>query len=162
MKKKYPIGRIGIIGSAWGFPWLCKCQTTNPTKPTPLLKLKPLPQEPWVITAVDYKGPIGRGRWYLHTQMYQYSRYPEVHMTKSTKLSQLKKVMTRCIRTPGRYGGAFQPKPQVGDLGIICCRTRHRGGSGEICCAYRNTPHSVTGQKPNKLMFNRVVATKLP
>ena len=28
--------------------------------------------------------------------------------------------------------------------------------------AYRSTPHAVTGQTPNKLMFNREITTKLP
>ena len=28
--------------------------------------------------------------------------------------------------------------------------------------SYRNTPHSTTGEKPNNLMFNREVQTKLP
>ena len=28
--------------------------------------------------------------------------------------------------------------------------------------AYRSTPHAVTGQTPNKLMFNREIHNKLP
>ena len=32
----------------------------------------------------------------------------------------------------------------------------------KLVAAYRNTPHSVTGIKPSKLMFNRDVSTKLP
>ena len=32
----------------------------------------------------------------------------------------------------------------------------------KLVASYRNTPHSVTGQKPSKLMFNREVDTKLP
>ena len=51
----------------------CKCQTGNPANPTPPQKLKPLPKIPWNITCVDYKGPIGRQRYYLHTQMDDYS-----------------------------------------------------------------------------------------
>ena len=32
----------------------------------------------------------------------------------------------------------------------------------KLVTAYRNTPHSVTEEKPSKLMFNRDIATKLP
>ena len=47
----------------------CKCQAANPANPTPPQKLKPLPKIPWHITCVDYKGPIGRSKYYFHTQM---------------------------------------------------------------------------------------------
>lgn len=80
----------------------CKCQTANPANATPPLKLKPLPQIPWKITAVDYKGPIGPSKVYLHTQMDAYSRYPVVHLLKSTKLTELKKTLNATIRTYGR------------------------------------------------------------
>ena len=79
----------------------CKYQTANPTNPTLPMKLNPLPQAPWKITAVDYKGPIGTGRnkVYLHTQMDAYSRYPVVHLLKSTKITELKKALGQTIRT---------------------------------------------------------------
>ena len=80
----------------------CKCQTANPRNPRPPLKLRPRPTEPWKVVAVDYKGPIGPQRWYLHTQMCLYSRYPEVHMTRSTGMGELRKVMDRTMRTHGR------------------------------------------------------------
>ena len=32
----------------------------------------------------------------------------------------------------------------------------------KLVASYRNTPHSVTGKKPSKLMFNHVIDTKLP
>ena len=72
----------------------CKCQTANLANPTSSMKLKPLPQSPWKITAVDYKGPIGarRNKVYLHTQMDAYSHYPVVHLLNSTKLTELKKL----------------------------------------------------------------------
>ena len=82
----------------------CKCQTASPANDTPPLQLKPLPKIPWKITAVDYKGPIGVGRnqVYLHTQMDAYSRYPVVHMLRSTKGTELKKALGHTIRTYGR------------------------------------------------------------
>ena len=77
----------------------CKCQAANPTPPQ---QLKPLPKIPWHTTCVDYKGPIGHGKYYFHTQMDAYTRYPVVHLTKSTKLTELKKAMSNTIRTLGR------------------------------------------------------------
>ena len=64
----------------------CKCQTANPANATPPLKLKPLPQIPWKITTVDYKGPIGPQKVYLHTQMDAYSRYTVVHLLTNGRL----------------------------------------------------------------------------
>ena len=80
---------------------LCKCAAANPHNPRPPLKTRPTPTEPWKVTAVDYKGPIGPQRWYIHTQMCIYSRYPEVYMTKSTRMEELKKVMDKTMRTHG-------------------------------------------------------------
>ena len=80
----------------------CKCATAIPRNAKPPLKIKPLPKEPWTITAVDYKGPTGPTKWYLHTQMDLYSRYPEVHLTKSTGMKELRKVLDRTMRTHGR------------------------------------------------------------
>ena len=79
----------------------CKCQVANPTNPTPPLKLRPLPQDPWKIVYCDYKGPISPQKYYIHTMMDGYSRYPEVYVTKSEKLTELKKCVNRSIRTHG-------------------------------------------------------------
>ena len=54
------------------------------------------------MTAVDYKGPIGTQKWYLHTQMDTYSKYPEVHMTKSTGIKELKGVLAKTMRSHGK------------------------------------------------------------
>ena len=37
----------------------CKYATANPQNPKPPLKLRLRPMEPWKVTAVDYKGPVG-------------------------------------------------------------------------------------------------------
>ena len=79
----------------------CKCAAANLNNPKLPLKLRKPPTEPWKLTAVDYKGPIGPQRWYLHTYMCLYLRYPEVHMTKLTGMTELKKVMDRNLRTHG-------------------------------------------------------------
>ena len=67
------------------------------------MQLKPIPKIPWKITAVDYKGPIGVGTnlVYLHTQMDTYSRYPVVHLLRTTRLTELKKALGNTIRTHG-------------------------------------------------------------
>ena len=72
-----------------------KCQVANTDNPMPPLKLKPLSKK-------DYKGPISPQKWYLHTQMDGYSRYPEVDMTRSEKLTELKKVLGKTIRAHRR------------------------------------------------------------
>ena len=79
----------------------CRCQAANPSNPSQSLKLRPLPQEPWKILYCDYKGPISPRKYYLHTMMDGYSRYPEVYVTKSEKLTELKKCVSRSIRTHG-------------------------------------------------------------
>ena len=182
----------------------CKCQTANPANPTPPQKIKPLPQGPWRITAVDYKGPIGTGRnqVYLHKQMDAYSRYPVVHLLRSTKLTELKKALGNTIRTHGRpdeiwsdggptYNAHEWPR-WVHRWGCKAKKTtpKHPPANGMVerfnrnlklvihaayatgrdleeevekyVAAYRSTPHAVTGQTPNKLIFNREVQTKLP
>ena len=48
---------------------------------------------------MDYKGPIGPQRWYLHIKMDLYSRYPEVHIIKSTGMKELKKVFDGIMMT---------------------------------------------------------------
>ena len=56
---------------------------------------------------MDYKGPIGRQKWYLHTQMDAYTGYLVAHMTKTTKLMELKKCLNSTIRTLGRPEGIW-------------------------------------------------------
>ena len=180
----------------------CKCQTAKPQNPTPPLKLKPLPKIPWLITAVDYKGPIGPQKYYLHTQMDLYSRYPEVHLTKSTSMLELKKVLAQTMRSHGKpaeiwsdggapyNGGEWEewvrswgtkPKkttpehpPANGMVERFNQELKHvlhaayaedkdpEEEVNKFVAAYRNTPHSSTGEKPSKLLFGRDVATKLP
>ena len=79
----------------------CKCATANPRNPKPPLKLRPMSKEPWKITTVDYKGPIGPQRWYLHSQLSIKSWYPKVYMTKSTSMSEVKKVLDKAMGSCG-------------------------------------------------------------
>ena len=125
-----------------------------------------------------------------------------VHLTKSTKLTELKKALTDTIRTHGRpeevwsKGGppynSHEWKKWNKDWGIKAKRTMpyHQPANGMVqrlnrnlkliihtaytevkdpeeevakyVTAYRATPHTVTGQMPNKHMFNREINDKLP
>ena len=131
-----------------------------------------------------------------------YSKYPEVHMTKSTGFSELRKVLAQTMRSHGRpaeiwsdggppYNGhkwtgwvrswGTKPKkttpelpPANGTVERFNQQLKHvihttyadnKDPEEEIqkyVAAYRNTPHSSTGEKPSKLLFNREVKTKLP
>ena len=65
------------------------------------MKLRPLPQIPWWIVACDFKGPIGPSKWYLHTVMDTYTKYPEVTMVSSTGMKNITKSMNTIMRTHG-------------------------------------------------------------
>ena len=80
----------------------CKCATANPRNPTPPMRTRPAPLNTWEITAVDFKGPIGAKQFYLHTQMCLYSRYPEVHLSKSTGMVNIQEAMDDTMRRHGR------------------------------------------------------------
>ena len=87
-----------------------------------------------------------------------YTRYPVVHMTKSTKLTELKKALTSSIHTLGRPA-------EVWSDGGPPYNSHEQNPEEQVAkyvAAYRSTPHSVTGYTPNKLMFNREITTKLP
>merc|ERR1712030_226932 len=131
-----------------------------------------------------------------------YSRYPEVHMTKSTGMGELRKIMDHTMRTNGvpdeiwTDGGppynSHEWREWAEDWGSKPKRTTpyHPLANGmverfnqvlkqtilmayadkkdpleevdKLVASYRNTPHSVTGEKPYKLMHNRDIRTKLP
>ena len=183
------------------------CAPANPRNPTPPLKTRPRPTEPWKVTVCDYKGPIGggiggSGGYYFHTQMCVYSRYPEVHLIKSTKFSDLKKVLDKNMRTNGtpdevwadngspynseewrKWVKSWGSKPKFTtqyhpmangmverfnqNLKKVIHTAYNEGADVEeavdkYMAAYRNTPHTTTGQKPSKLMWNKDIKTKLP
>ena len=77
------------------------CASSSPQNPTPPLKLRKLPTIPWSVCHVDFKGPIGPNRWYLHTIMDAYSRYPETAVVKSTGFANIKKMMNTAMRHHG-------------------------------------------------------------
>ena len=68
----------GTLGHLREFQWFwnmrnwvqaCVNSTANPRNPKLPLNLRPIPQEPWNITAIDYKGRIDPKKWYFHTKM---------------------------------------------------------------------------------------------
>ena len=57
---------------------------------------------PWQICHADYKGPIGgTGGYYFHVLVDQYSKWPEIAVTKSTKFEKLLPVLERSFATHG-------------------------------------------------------------
>jgi transposase InsO family protein len=66
----------------------------EPLKPTEL------PDRPWQHVHADYKGPIG-GRYYLHTIIDQYSKYPVVGICTSTSWDQMEPMLETAL---GQYG----------------------------------------------------------
>ena len=105
----------------------CKFQTAIPWNPTPPLKLKPLPKIPWWTTYVNYKGPIGPGKWYVHTQMDGYTHYPEVHIT---QLETLKEWRNQSVpmgdRTRSGATAAHHTTPINGPSGSRTAKSKQR------------------------------------
>ena len=131
-----------------------------------------------------------------------YSRYPEVHVAKSTGMANIRPFMDQIMRTHGApeeirsdggppYNGhewdewveSWGAKPRKTTPyhppanGMVERFNRNlkmvlhaafAEGKDEVeevhkyVANYRNTPHSITGEKPTKLLFNRDVKTKLP
>ena len=62
----------------------------------PLEPLKPtmLPDGAWQQVHADYKGPIGR-KYYLHTFIDQYSKYPLVEVCKNTSWDKMEPQLDR-------------------------------------------------------------------
>ena len=62
----------------------CKpCQAADPRTEQEPLHPTMMPEGPWQIVHADFKGPIG-GKWYVHTFIDQFSKYPIVEICKST------------------------------------------------------------------------------
>ena len=58
---------------------------TNPHNSTPPLKPTTMPNIPWKVLVMDFKGPVGGQQgWHLHSLMDYYTRYPETDMVPTT------------------------------------------------------------------------------
>ena len=70
------------------------CQIANPQTEQEPLKPTLLPDGAWQIVHADFKGPIG-GKWYVHTFIDQFSKYPIVEVCKSTSWEHMKPQLQR-------------------------------------------------------------------
>ena len=59
------------------------CQASEPRTGQEPLKPTQLPERPWQFLHADFKGPIGK-KYYLHTFIDQYTKYPVVDVCTST------------------------------------------------------------------------------
>ena len=70
-------------------------------RPAPM-KNRDTPDGPWKVLSADYKGPIGGPRgYYFHVLVDQYSKWPEVCVTDSTRFQKLFPVLDRTFATHG-------------------------------------------------------------
>ena len=70
-------------------------------RPAPMLN-RDTPDGPWKVLSADYKGPIGGPRgYYFHVLVDQYSKWPEVCVTDSTRFQKLFPVLDRTFATHG-------------------------------------------------------------
>ena len=60
------------------------CQATIKDNKLEPLKMQNLPDGPWEVVAVDFKGPIGENHKYILVCMDEFSRYPEIEIVPST------------------------------------------------------------------------------
>ena len=68
------------------------CQAADPSTSQEPLKPNPLPDRPWQYVHADFKGPIGK-KYYLHTVIDQYSKYPVVDVCTSTSWEQMQSML---------------------------------------------------------------------
>ena len=76
------------------------CAAANPHTQQPPTGTKPPPGRVGKEMSADFKGPIG-GKYYLHTTMDNYSRWPEVVVVESTAFSKLKPHLERTFEFIG-------------------------------------------------------------
>ena len=78
------------------------CTSSVPDmRPAPM-KNRETPDGPWKVVSADYKGPIGGQRgYYFHVMVDNYSKWPEVCVTKSTKFEKLYPVLDRSFSSHG-------------------------------------------------------------
>lgn len=72
------------------------CQANDPSTDQEPLKPTKLPDRPWQYIHADYKGPIGH-KYYLHTFIDQYSKYPVVEICTSTSWEQMEPMMENAM-----------------------------------------------------------------
>ena len=72
------------------------CQASSPRTGQEPLKPTLLPERPWQCAHADFKGPIGQ-KYYLHTIIDQYSKYPVVDIVASTSWEDMEPVVENTL-----------------------------------------------------------------
>ena len=76
------------------------CQIARPGTEQEPLKPTPLPDRPWQWVHCDFKGPIGK-KYYLHTIIDQYSKFPIVEVCTSTSWDQMEPMLENALSLMG-------------------------------------------------------------
>ena len=76
------------------------CQVAEPSTGQEPLKPNLLPDRPWQYVHADFKGPIGK-KYYLHTVIDQYSKYPMVDVCTSTSWEQMEPMLENSLSLLG-------------------------------------------------------------
>ena len=77
------------------------CQVAEPSTGQEPLKPNLLPDRPWQYLHADFKGPIGKKRFYLHTIIDQYSKFPVVEVCTSTSWEQMEPMLENALSMMG-------------------------------------------------------------
>ena len=72
------------------------CMASLPGTSQEPMKATPVPERPWQHIHADFKGPIG-GKYYLHTFIDQYTKYPVVDMCTSTSWEQMEPMLETAL-----------------------------------------------------------------
>ncbi|XP_067947279.1 uncharacterized protein [Watersipora subatra] len=135
-----------------------KAATVHPWLPT---------SRPYQRVYIEYAGPV-EGDNMLLVIVDSYSKWPEVCITKSTTststINMLRSIFSRwgipeeLVSDNGPQFTSAKFEQFAAHLGI-----RHKRGAplNKFLMAYRNAPHSVTGQSPAQLMMGRFLRTRL-
>ena len=76
------------------------CLAATPGTHREPLKPSMMPEGPWRRVHADFKGPIAK-RYYLHTIIDQYSKYPVVEVCSSTDWESMEDMLTKAFSTFG-------------------------------------------------------------
>ena len=154
----------------------------------PPMRVRDTPRKPWEQVAANFKGPIG-GKYYFHTTIDLYSRWPEVEVVKPTSFDELERALNQSFALHGIpdsithdngpcYNGhrwknyVTQRKMELwrdstGCLSrssmqpLLRVKTPEWRSIGDSSTK-RNTPHKTTGVSPSMLMMNRQVRRNIP
>ena len=102
---------LGLLRETCWFPGMAKmvkeyvqsclpCMASLPGTSQEPMKATPVPERPWQHIHADFKGPIG-GKYYLHTFIDQYTKYPVVDVCTSTSWEQMEPMLETALSMLG-------------------------------------------------------------